>query len=343
MSAISHSPGRKYNKTNSTQNLVNNNESYSSLNSNRLLEDDLNNSIFKKTVYEIKKEKVSNFYEKHIFPKLLNIIENNINKNYKNIINNLKIPLKKSDLEVMEDLSNLITHETLTNNSIIKYSPNFYNKDIIKNEYIDKKILDEFNQKLEDKIVFFRKYRFEYLNQCIYDTANEIIKNKRMYEKEGEPLLWSLRNRKLEYEYKDTKLFKQIFASNIINELKKLFFSKIGEVIENSENLDVSQFSKERDIKYNNDIREDLKKEKELDKLDEQETIIKISISKCIMNQLLNEVIEILEHIQYSRKQPEQYFYKSIFSCDDIPLLSFQKYSNKNDEEEEKYEDNINQ
>ena len=66
-----------------------------------------------------------------------------------------------------------------------------------------------------------------------------------------------------------------------------------------------------------------------------------------IMNQLLNEVIEILEHIQYSRKQPEKYNNKSIFSCDSIPLLSFQniniKCDNDEEEEEEKSEDRINQ
>ena len=60
------------------------------------------------------------------------------------------------------------------------------------------------------------------------------------------------------------------------------------------------------------------------------------------MNQLLNEVIEILEHIQYSRNEPEKYNYRSIFSCDNIPLLSFQK-ENKTEEVEEKAEDKINQ
>ena len=65
------------------------------------------------------------------------------------------------------------------------------------------------------------------------------------------------------------------------------------------------------------------------------------------MNQLLNEVIEILEHIQYSRKEPEKYNNKSIFSCNNIPLLSFQNIINSNEneseEEEEKSEDRTNQ
>ena len=49
---------------------------------------------------------------------------------------------------------------------------------------------------------------------------------------------------------------------------------------------------------------------------DEEETIIKLMATKLIMNQLLNEVVEILEHVQYSRKKPEKYNYKSIFSCE---------------------------
>ena len=42
------------------------------------------------------------------------------------------------------------------------------------------------------------------------------------------------------------------------------------------------------------------------------------------MEQLYNEVIEILEHIQYSRTKPELYQNKSIYSCDEIPKLDFQ-------------------
>ena len=43
-----------------------------------------------------------------------------------------------------------------------------------------------------------------------------------------------------------------------------------------------------------------------------------------IMNKLYNEVIEILEHIQYSRIRPDLYQNKSIYACEDIPKLDFQ-------------------
>ena len=70
--------------------------------------------------------------------------------------------------------------------------------------------------------------------------------------------------------------------------------------------------------------------------------------TKIIMNQLLNEVVEILEHVQFSRKRPEKYNFKSIFSCENIPLLSFQnelanrmnkKVEKISEEEEEDEED----
>ena len=348
MSAISRSPGRKYNKANNSQNLVNNNESYHTAQINNSQDEDaLNSSFFKRTIYQIKMDNEINYYEKNILPNLLDLIKGNIDKNYLSITDNLKKPLKKNEKEIMQDLSNLITCETIYNNNIIKYDSKFSNKEIDKNEYIEKKLLDDFNEKLKNESIFYEKYYYQYLNKCVYDAANEIIKKKRIYGNIGEPLSWSMRNRIIEYKYKDTKLFKDLFISEVINELKQIFFSKIGAIIENIENLNISQFSKERDIKFNENIREDLKKENDFDKLDEQETAVKLMIEKIIMNQLLNEVIEILEHIQYSRKEPEQYNYKSIFSCNNIPLLSFQNIINTNEneceEEEEKSEDRINQ
>jgi hypothetical protein len=56
-----------------------------------------------------------------------------------------------------------------------------------------------------------------------------------------------------------------------------------------------------------------------------------------VLEQLLNEVVEILEHVHLSRKRPNLYQYKSIYACEDIPRLSFQNYNTENDF------DNINQ
>lgn len=56
-----------------------------------------------------------------------------------------------------------------------------------------------------------------------------------------------------------------------------------------------------------------------------------------VLEQLLNEVVEILEHVQLSRRKPQLYQNKSIYACEDIPRLSFQQYTTENDV------DNINQ
>ena len=61
-----------------------------------------------------------------------------------------------------------------------------------------------------------------------------------------------------------------------------------------------------------------------------EETQLKVEISEMIMEQLYNEIIEILEHVQYSRKRPELYQNKSIYACEEIPKLSFQVTSTEN-------------
>ena len=80
---------------------------------------------------------------------------------------------------------------------------------------------------------------------------------------------------------------------------------KIGLISENHEYLNSSQFSKDREKKFNPSINKELKEDKRWENYDEEETIIKLMATKLIMNQLLNEVVEILEHVQYSRKKPD--------------------------------------
>lgn len=68
-----------------------------------------------------------------------------------------------------------------------------------------------------------------------------------------------------------------------------------------------------------------------------EEAGVKIELSEMVLEQLLNEVVEILEHVGLSRRRPNLYQYKSIYACEDIPRLSFQQYNTENDF------DNINQ
>ena len=213
---------------------------------------------------------------------------------------------------------------------------NYLNENINKKIYLNEKILTKFNEE--------NKYdlNIKILNKCVFDTANELIQNKRIYGILGEPLLWSLRSKEIEYKFKSSKFFKDIFIENIIKEINNLANYKIGLISENHEHLDSSQFTKDREKKFNSSINKELKEDQRWDNFDEEETIIKLMASKLVMNQLMNEVVEILEHVQFSRKNPEKYNYKSIFSCDNIPLLSFQNdIANKINEKAEKNEENL--
>ena len=58
---------------------------------------------------------------------------------------------------------------------------------------------------------------------------------------------------------------------------------------------------------------------------DVEETAIKLELSDLVFHQLLNEVVEIMEHVNLSRVKPHLYQDKSIYACEDIPKLSFQQ------------------
>ena len=68
--------------------------------------------------------------------------------------------------------------------------------------------------------------------------------------------------------------------------------------------------------------------DKEWNNLDIEETKIKLEAEDYIFEMLLRENIEILEHIQYSRKNPDLYNNKSIYCCTNMPKLDFQKTEN---------------
>ena len=295
-----------------------------------------------KTVAEIKKDSKLYFYNKNILPKFLEIIKNEIMDKYNDIIKDLKIPLKVNEERLMADLSTQITFKKIYDkNSKFDIEVEYLNDYINKKIYLDPKILKQFNEENH------YSENIQNLNKCVFDTANELIQNKRIYGKLGEPLLWSLRSKEIEYKFKDTPFFKDIFIENIINEINNLANYKIGLISENNEHLNSSQFSKDRKKKFNSSINKELKDDLRWGNIDEEETFTKLMATKLIMNQLLNEVVEILEHVQFSRKKPEKYNYKSIFSCENIPLLSFQtdiankmnKKIEKSEDNEEEYED----
>ena len=347
LSACSSSPGRNKSKSvNTSNNLVNNRyNNFLAISAPSIRDEDslINTSVFMKTVQEIKKDEKLCFYDKKILPKFLDVIKNNITKKYYEIIKELNIPLKIDEEKLMMDLSSQITFKKINDkNSKFDIDIHYLNEKIKKKIFLDEEILTKFNEEnnCEENI--------QNLNKCIFDAVNELIQNKRIYGKLGEPLSWSLRTKEIEYKYKDTRFFKDIFANNIIKEINDLTNFKLGLISENQEHLNSSQISKDREIKFNKSINKELKQDERWGTYEEEETIVKLMATKIIMNQLLNEVVEILEHVQFSRKRPEKYNFKSIFSCENIPLLSFQnelanrmnkKVEKISEEEEEDEED----
>ena len=361
LSIFTSSPGRKKSKStnNSNNNLINNKyKNYLTTSVPALRDEDslINTSIFMKTIQEIKKDGKLNYYNKKVLPKFLEIIKKNIIKKYYEIIKNLKVPLKIDEEKLMVELATQITFKKIYDkNSKFDIDIQYLNENINNKIFLDKDILNKFNKDNN-----YDEY-IQNLNKCVFDTVNELIENKRLYGKLGEPLLWSLRPKEIEYKYKDSSFFKEVFVDNIIKEINSLSDFKIGLISENHEHLNSSQFPKDREVKFNKTINKELIQDERWENYDEEETIIKLMATKLIMNQLLNEVIEILEHVHFSRENPEKYGGKSIFSCENIPLLSFQNElvnrinlkSEKNDEndieeeeeddDEHKNEDRINQ
>ena len=183
-------------------------------------------------------------------------------------------------------------------------------------EPINKKIRNN-NNSINDN--FYDKL----LNECIVETAIEIINKERLYGKNGDPLKWSSRTHELEFKYKKNEPKK---LANFV--CKRLYFgirNKIGLITDNYDNMSPDQLNYERDKRLTNIIKRDLDEyEYQWNNLEMEETQLKVEIGEAIMEQLYNEVIEILEHVQYSRIRPDLYHNKSIYACEEIPKLDFQ-------------------
>ena len=338
MSLGSHSPGRNYppKKNISQQNstINNTNDSYPAINTSQT-ESVLNNSIFMRTVDEIVKEKNLNLYGEKISKKFLEKIENNLDKNYENIIDNLKKPFEIDEAKMINGL--MLKDKSLSISSKIR----FCNEDILtKNKFLNDKIISDFeltDKEIRTKNNFSKNIKENilydnFLNKCILDTVNELIEKERKYGIIGSPLSWSIRSKDIDYKYRSNDNFsKKIFINKIMTQLNKILNSKMGLIAENYEYLDMEQLNQDRDKKFMESITQELKDNEPCYQIFEtQETYVKLSLSRIILDQLLNEIVEILEHVQYSRKEPDKYQSKSIYACEDIPRLSFQPQTMEN-------------
>jgi hypothetical protein len=274
------------------------------------------NSEFNKTVKDKKREQSMSIYVQKIGPKLVELICIEIKKNYNRIYDNISTPLRT-------DLKEIIIALILKDNELLKQNYRFLTvKEELKEIINRKKIINEFS-KINRKIR--KKYNQDkmdesfdiFLNLSVIDTAIEIISKERIYGEVGEPFsLNSLRKRELmfKYERNKPKRLVQLVYNSLMEYLNNPIFLIKDSILNADEKKIIKWFKK--------DLEEE---ECQWEDMEIVETQSKLEVSELIIEQLYNEIIEILEHIQLSRKNPELYHYKSIYACEDIPKLSFQQ------------------
>jgi len=284
-------------------------------------------SFFNRTVKDIKKENSLQLYYTKIAPRLIKLIEEEIILKYPRIYENISMPLKNRSVGLMMSLS-LQDADMLRDN----YKCNLMKESI--RSIIDKeKILKRFEPinkhiRSRDSLTSDNFYD-SMLNECLVDTAIDLINKERIYGESGDPLEWSSRTHELAFKYKknEPKKLAKFVCSNLI----KTLYRRIGLITENYENMNAEQINNERDKRLIDNIRDELDEDEyQWRNLEMEETQLKVEIADLIMDQLYNENIEILEHIQYSRNRPDLYQNKSIYACEEIPKLSFQQTTTEN-------------
>ena len=279
-------------------------------------------SVFNKTVKDKKKEHSLKLYLNKIAPKLIKLIYKEIIEKYPLIYKNISKPLKNNSEKFMMSLV-LQDTDLLKDNYRCPVSEESIEKIIDK-----EKILKQFssiNKNIRNKDnVASDNFYDNMLNDCIIDTAIELIYKERLYGKNGNPFKWSTRNHELAFKFNENE--PKIFAIYICKRIWRLLRNKIGLINENYDYMSLDQINMEKDRRLIKVIQKDLNDNEYLwNNLELEETQIKVEATESILEQLYNEIIEILEHIQFSRLRPELYQNKSIYACEEIPKLSFQQ------------------
>ena len=279
-------------------------------------------SVFNKTIKDKKKEHSLSLYFNNICPKLISYLHKEIIKKYpkiyenissqkKNISEKLMISLVLQDAQMLRSNYKKINYKEPLDKIIDK-------KEILKNfSSINKKIRQEDN-------ITSDNYYDNMMNECVLETALELIERERFYGENGEPLKWSSRTREISFKY--TKNDGKKFADNICKNILKIIHNRIGLINDNYSYMNQDELNYEREKRLLDTIKNDLNKnECQWKNLEMEETQLKVESTEMILDQLYNEVIEILEHIQFNRISPELYQFKSIYACEEIPKLSFQQ------------------
>ena len=279
-------------------------------------------SVFNKTIKDKKKEHSLKLYLNKIAPKLIKIVYKEIVDKFPLIYKNISKPLKNVSDKFMISLA-------LKNRDMLRDNFKCSIKEESIEDIIDKeKILKQFsviNKKIRNKDNLVSDDFYDnMLNDCIIDTAIELIYKERLYGSNGNPLKWSSRTYELSYKY-DINAPKK-FANHICKQIVKILYNRIGLINDNYDYMSIDQINIEKEKRLLYVIKKDLNdNEYQWNNLELEETQLKLEGTEAILDQLYNEVIEILEHIQYSRIRPELYQNKSIYACEEIPKLSFQQ------------------
>ena len=308
-------------------------------------------SFFFKTIIDKKKFLLIKFYQRKIAPKLIELIKQEIELKYDRIYKNISKPYKNNSNEIMISLILQDADMLRDNFKIQEYEESITNiidkENLLKKfEPINIKIREHWQKKEQKKGVKSNEsiennlQYDQYMNKCLIDCAIELINCERKYGENGNPLIWSSRNRELVFKYpeNDPKKLSEFISRNLFKFLKQ----KNGLICDNYENLPGDIISSEREKRLINSIKTELDDGDYLWRnLEMEETQIKVEMSDTIVEQLYNEVIEILEHIQLSRNKGELYQYKSIYACDDMPKLGFQQTTTTENADNDDNDNNI--
>ena len=169
---------------------------------------DLNNSIFMRTVGEIRKEVTLNLYNEKIAPKFIETITKEIDNNFPKIVDNLSHPYKFDGEDVMNKI--MLNDKEFLN----KVKGRFTNQNSINNNnFVSTTIVDKFKPVAKDlrnsDNVASDGYYDNILNECLVDATNEIISKERLYGNVGEPLPWSDRTREVGFKYQNNEVSKK--------------------------------------------------------------------------------------------------------------------------------------
>ena len=284
-------------------------------------------SVFNKTIKDKKKEHSLKLYISKIAPILIKLLYRQICNKYPLIYDNISKPLQNNSDKFMISLA-MQDAEMLKDNYKCLSNAESIEKIIDKENLLKQFSKINLDIRNKDNVISDNFYD-NMLNDCIIDTAIELIYKERIYGKNGNPLKWSSRTHELTFKFDKNEPKK--FAAYICKKILKILHNRIGLITENYDFMSTEQINMEKDRRLLKVLRKDLNdNEYQWNNLELEETQLKIESTELILEQLYNEIIEILEHIQFSRIRPELYQNKSIYACEEIPKLSFQQTTTEN-------------